>query len=263
MENHTINHLHYNLNGTGTPLLFIAGLGADSQTWSPMIRKLSQSHQCISFDNRGIGKSDYPNDGECTVSKMADDVKLLLDGLQIKKAHLCGHSLGGYIAQVFAARYPQHVNKLVLLSTKTKAQPVQSLYQRTTIEMMKQNVPREIIIKHALSWLFSNDYLRSPQRVENLIKLNMSKPQAANRKSYLYQVAATFNLDTTDEAKKIVAPTFIISGEQDMLATPQDSATLNRLIPQSGMTIIKDMGHMFHIEAPEKLASMLIDFLAA
>src|SRR5271156_6294074 len=169
MEEGYINHVYYKITGEGTPLVLIAGLGADHLTWEPLIKHLNGRFQIILFDNRGIGKSSIPDDGECSIEKMANDVLMLLKHLDIKNAHIAGHSLGGYIAQEFASKNPEITKKLVLISSKTKSQPVQKLYIQNTQDMMKQNVSRELIIKNSFSWLFSNTYLSNPEIINDSI----------------------------------------------------------------------------------------------
>jgi pimeloyl-ACP methyl ester carboxylesterase len=261
MEEGNIEHLYYKTLGEGRPLLLISGLGADHTTWLPVTFHLAKYFKVILFDNRGIGKSSIPDDGECTIEKMAKDAFLLLEKMNIPKSHVIGHSLGGYVAQELAATYPEKVEKLILLSTKTRAQAAQKLYNETTFSMMQQNLPREIIIKNSLCHLFSNKFLENKKNIEFFIESAMKKPVDESRKSYFYQANAAINFDTSKAASKITAPTLIISGEQDMLATPQDAKHLNQQIKHAQIKILYDMAHMPHLEIPQEISDLIKQFI--
>src|SRR5712691_9362812 len=102
------------VQGTGAPLLLIAGFGASSAVWQPKLReRLALSFRVVTFDNRGTGRSD-PFDGPLTIAQMAHDAKDVLGALGIARAHVMGVSMGGYIAQELALLHPERVDRLVL-----------------------------------------------------------------------------------------------------------------------------------------------------
>jgi len=261
MRDGFVKHIYYKIIGNGDPLVMIAGLAADHSTWTPLVNHLANRYKIILFDNRGIGRSSIPDDGDCTIEKMSEDVLMLLNVLDIEKSNIVGHSLGGYVAQEFSSKYPEKVGKLVLLSSKTRTQAVQNLYIETALSMMKRDIPRELIIKNSLCWLCSDAYLRNPQNIINSITIGMQKPLEESRRSYFYQVNAALNFDTTHSANKIALPTLIIAGEKDILVTMHDAKHLNETIKNSQLKIIKNMAHLSHIEVPEKVAQILQNFL--
>lgn len=108
--------MYYEIHGSGEPLVLIEGLGYATWMWYEQIEVLSKHFKVIVFDNRGVGKTEMP-DEEYTIELFAADTAELLDALEIKKAHILGVSMGGYVAQEFALRYPEYVDKLILCST--------------------------------------------------------------------------------------------------------------------------------------------------
>src|SRR5581483_8222416 len=91
--------LYHEIHGTGEPLLLVMGFGASSAAWRPeLVESLARSFQVITFDNRGTGQSDKP-DELYSLAMMADDAAGLLDALGISSAHVFGVSMGGMIAQ--------------------------------------------------------------------------------------------------------------------------------------------------------------------
>jgi pimeloyl-ACP methyl ester carboxylesterase len=108
--------IYYEEHGKGDPLLLIQGLGYPSGMWFLQIPALARNFRTIVFDNRGVGRTDKP-DEEYSIPLMASDAAGLLHALGIKKAHVVGVSLGGYIAQELALSQPDLVDRLVLLAT--------------------------------------------------------------------------------------------------------------------------------------------------
>src|SRR5271163_479257 len=110
---------YYEIHGQGEPLIFVCGLSIDHRFWQAQIRGLSREFQVIVFDNRDTGQTKYEGT-EYGINDLADDIADLLDELKIDKVHLFGFSMGGFIAQSFAARYPQKLKSLILAGTTAK-----------------------------------------------------------------------------------------------------------------------------------------------
>ncbi|MFW9951210.1 MAG: alpha/beta fold hydrolase, partial [Candidatus Thorarchaeota archaeon] len=102
-------NLYYEIYGDGFPLIMIQGLAENIHTWDrPVIDELSKHFKTIIFDKRGVGRSDKL-DGDLSVELMAADVLGLMNVLNIKQAHILGHSLGGMIAQELALSNPERI----------------------------------------------------------------------------------------------------------------------------------------------------------
>ena len=106
-------NLYYRVHSQGEPLILITGLGGGHTAWFFQLRSFKKHFQCITMDNRGIGKTDKPKE-PYTVRTMADDIIGLMDHLSIEKADVVGISMGGMISQEIAINYPDRVKKLVL-----------------------------------------------------------------------------------------------------------------------------------------------------
>ena len=107
----------YRRIGKGPPLVVLNGFGATNADWDPsFIDRLASSHELILLNNRGMGGS--TDDGQSfDIAKLADDTAQVIDTLGIERANVLGWSMGGFIAQAFALKYADRINKLVLLST--------------------------------------------------------------------------------------------------------------------------------------------------
>lgn len=109
-------NIYYEIHGSGYPLILIRGLSSNADHWYCQVPAFSPHFSVITFDNRGIARSDIP-DSPFTISTMADDTLGLMDLLKIPKAHFLGISMGGMIAQEIAVKYGQRVNGLILACT--------------------------------------------------------------------------------------------------------------------------------------------------
>jgi pimeloyl-ACP methyl ester carboxylesterase len=108
--------LYYECHGDGAPLLLIAGLASDSLSWQPIVADLAAHYRVITVDNRGAGRTAPPT-APTSIRAMADDCVALIEHLGVPSAHVLGHSMGGFVAQDCAIRYPDKVNALVLAAT--------------------------------------------------------------------------------------------------------------------------------------------------
>ena len=111
--------IYYERHGGGFPVLFISGLSGVASFWKDQVATFARKFDVITHDHRGIGQSDVSRSGY-TVDRMAADVIGLMDALEIKRAHVVGHSTGGAIAQTLAVDYPNRLASIVLSATWTK-----------------------------------------------------------------------------------------------------------------------------------------------
>jgi len=104
--------LKFNILGSGDPIILIHGGGTDSRVWNEYAQKLSEKYKVISYDLRGHGDSPIPTD----TTNHVEDLFQLFSSLNLKKATIIGHSLGGQIATDFALLYPNKMDQLVLIA---------------------------------------------------------------------------------------------------------------------------------------------------
>jgi len=104
-------NLHYRREGRGQPLVLVHGFGLDLRVWAPQWPALAESFDVISYDLRGFGRSSPPVEAPYSHHQ---DLRALLDALNVDRAHLMGHSLGGGVAASFAVAYPERTARVVL-----------------------------------------------------------------------------------------------------------------------------------------------------
>ncbi len=258
-------NIAYEINGTGHPLVIIAGVGYGKWFWHKIVPGLATHFQVITFDNRGAGESDKP-DGPYTVAQMGADTAGLLDALNIKRAYVMGHSLGGYIAQELIVTRPDLVGKLILASTNFGGNQVIPI----TPEAMKVLTDRSgdpvELVKRGIAIATAPGFAeRQMQVVQELLQYRFTNPVPPAQ--YAAQVAAgAGTMAYTDEIvdarmKAIQVPTLILFGEFDRVVPPGNGDLMARKIANARVVILPGVGHIFPIEDSAATVDALVNFL--
>src|SRR5262249_38514399 len=107
--------LYYEETGTGTPVIFVHEFAGDYRSWEPQVRHFGKFYRCINFNARGYPPSDVPKDGKrYSQDRARDDIRAMLDGLKIDKAHVVGLSMGVFAVLHFGMRYQERARSLVI-----------------------------------------------------------------------------------------------------------------------------------------------------
>ncbi len=114
--------IYYETWGRGEPLMLVSGLATDLRIWACQRLVFGRRFRCIALDNRGSGRSGKP-EGPYTLEQMAADAIAVLDAEGVGRAHVVGHSMGSYIAQMMAVQHPDRLRSLTLAGTACRHQP--------------------------------------------------------------------------------------------------------------------------------------------
>jgi pimeloyl-ACP methyl ester carboxylesterase len=252
--------LYYEVRGNGQPVLLIAGLGSDVSSWAGVVDKLSARFKVIAFDNRGVGRSDIPNK-RYTVRQMAGDAVRLLDHLKIKRAHVIGHSMGGYIAQELAINHSERVDKLILESTSFVSSKRNNLLFSDFHRKLKMGEDLETWMRRWTRWLFTKRCLARKVFIKAFIKNGLNYPYFQQAEGFKGQISAIASFNTRERLYSIKAETLVIEGEEDKLILPKEAAALARNIAGSIFQSVKDAAHCIHIERPGLFVKIVMKFL--
>ncbi|UCD01449.1 MAG: alpha/beta hydrolase [Promethearchaeota archaeon] len=262
------------------PLLLIMGLGAQMINWDEELCKklVERDFYVIRFDNRDVGLSTkFDEAGEpdilklymqiqkgekieavYTLEDMADDAIGLLDSLNIDKAHICGMSMGGMIAQVIACRHPSRVLSLTSISSST-GNPDLPRPKPEAMQILIKPVPtgREAIIEEGVNRMriiHGNGIPFDEDRSRRFV--TASYDRSSYRAGYSRQIAATLSMGNRKPAlASIKAPTLVIHGSEDPLMPPDGGKDTAEAITGSDLLIIEGMGHSM----PPEIWPQLLD----
>jgi len=260
MPEATVNGLtfYYEIRGEGVPLLLISGLGTNSLTWLAVRGSLSRHFQVITFDNRGSGRSETP-DASYTIADMAADARGLLDQLDIEKSHVLGHSMGGYIAQELAVRYPERVDKLILADTAPVSSERNNIFFNDFIGWWEKGMELEDRLRQWLFWLFTPERFSDAGFMENYLTAAAGDPYPQSIAGFRGQAEAIASFDIRGRLSRIGAETLILEGEEDILILPREAERLKK-IPGSSLRYIPDAAHLLYVEQPDAFIRAVVEF---
>jgi pimeloyl-ACP methyl ester carboxylesterase len=241
---------YYEVHGKGRPLMLVGGLSSDCQTWKLVVDKLKKDFQVIVFDNRGVGRTQYPR-GSFDIPIMTKDALALLDHLKIEKADILGHSMGGYIAQEMAITCPDRVNNLMLASTAAFTSARNKFLFSNMVGMLEKDIPHDLFLKEFMCWLFAPEFFNGKVKRTVFIQYVLNAPYRQTIDGFRRQVKAYSAYNSYDRLKKIKAKTLVISGRRDLLITPDEVQLLASRISNARLEYIEDVAHVLPIEDPK------------
>lgn len=235
----------------GDPVLWLQGLNAPASAWAVQLAHFSQGHRNVAPDARGVGQSDAP-EGPYTTRQMAGDALCVLDALRVERAHVVGLSLGGAVAQELALLHPERVRSVALLATFAAQDP----RGRGLLEAWRALYPlattapslREAWEKQAYAWLFTDRYWRNEAGIRAALRFAREQPMQ-KVEGFLGQVDAALSHDARDRLPQLRLPTAVVHGALDQLSPLANAEELGRLIPQTEVTIVPEVGHAVNLEA--------------
>ena len=217
------------------------------------------------IDNRGVGRSSTPN-MSYTMKMFVEDVKSVLDYLQISKLHLLGCSMGGMIAQHFALTYPEMLKSLILCCTaadgrvpKTEIKtPLSWFILRLFSPIMFSDNLKMIFTPKYLNWLRSKNMKNEYKKIRGLLREIRKNPPTIT--SMNNQFDAIYKHNTHKELKNIKTPTLIVVGKEDILLRPKNSKLIAKKIPNAELKVLHG-GHAVWIESEKEFAKIILAFL--
>lgn len=255
-------NVYYEQHGTGEPLVLIAGLASDSQSWAPILPALAERFHVLIFDNRGAGRTE-PMDTPLDIPRMACDVIALLDALAIPQAHLLGHSMGGMIALECAARHPNRIRKLILASTSPKPSARDCALFRSWAATLRAGIPPRLWFENIFFWIFPERFFQHPAGVQAALDYSVNYPWPQTAEAFARQVEAITAFDICKALRHIRIPTLALHGELDILFPPDRVLPELAAIPGLKMTVMPNVAHSPALDAPDAFINAICSFLGA
>ena len=249
--------IHYEVEGTGPPVVFIHGLGATSNVWYPQRVALRHNYQVIVYDRSGCGRSQLAREGY-SIDGWADELARLLDELEVPAAVVVGHSLGSMVAQRFAARHAECTRALVLVGAEAVLPPAARQILTDRAALIEANG----LLGAADFWLQA--VLSSCTRESNpaLTGLRCEMFLGNDPASYAAQSLVLRDATVERDQEQIRCPTLLLTGDQDPV-TPLDwQQRIAAGIGNSAIRIVPNSAHMAMLESPGIFNMQLLEFLA-
>ncbi len=242
--------LHWESTGAGVPVLLVMGLGVSATGWWRTIPVLAESLRVISFDNRGVGRSDRPP-GPYSVAEMADDAVAVLDAAEEERAHVYGISLGGMIAQEIALRHPDRVRSLVLGCTTSGGEGAVPIEESTAAFFQRRTqMPAYEAVWASVPYSYGEETLaHGGQLIAEDIAQRLRFP--IEPEPYAAQLEAAMSFSRYDSLGEIRHPTLVLHGDADRVVPVENGHILAERIAGAELEILPGAGHLYPTDAPQ------------
>lgn len=256
--------LHYEVAGSGHPLVLIHGFTRDNRVWDDQFESFAHHYRVIRYDMRGFGKSAVPTQESYSHS---EDLKALLERLEIEHAYVLGHSLGGYVAIFFALAYPEATDALIVVdSGPIQSQELAEFFASVWAKAKEAGI-------QAAKQLWRDSPVSKPAR---------EKPDVASRLDQMLSDYSgwhwvnedpsrpnsrvpDFSLDgdrpTLQRLEGIKTPTLNVVGERDFTDFQAFADTLMLYIPNSKKVVLAGVGHYPMMEDAHRFNQTVLSFL--
>jgi 3-oxoadipate enol-lactonase len=247
--------IDYDISGDGPPLLLISGLGFGRWGWFKQVPAFSRHFRTITFDVRGERRL------ENGVDDLVRDVVLLLDNLGVRKAHVLGASLGGFVGQELALFRPDLVDRLVLVCTSYGGRGPESMSVQALSDMLGWgSLSPEGVVRRGLETATSGTYrAEHGDEFEQIVSWRLAdSPSSA---AYYEQARAGAGFDLSRGVEHITSPTLVIHGAEDRYVPVANAAALAGAIPGATLRVLDHAGHLVFIERFAEVNREVVSFL--
>ena len=252
--------LYYEVDGSGPPLLLVAGLASDLLGWTPVRNALAKRCRLILIDNRGAGRT-RPQDAPMSIADMADDCMALLRHLGIAKAHVLGHSMGGFAAQQCALRYPDMVDRLILAASSAANSKRNDAMFADWAAQFANGADLKLWIRNFFYWIFTSRFFENEQLFAAALELALAYPYPQSPRDFANQVRAIAAYDAPGDLAAIRARTLVMAGREDLLFPLAESEHFAKRLPNATFSVIDNAAHSIWIEQPAAFAACVLEFL--
>lgn len=260
----------FSVEGEGPPVVLLPSwlthlaYQERSTAWRPWLDLLSGHYRLIRYDPRGCGLSDR-NVADLSFDAWVDDLGHLLDRLELDRASLIGICQGGAVAIAFAAACPERIDRLVLYGTyargrnRRSAPPMEPEKARVMLDMLRLGWgDADSAFMRAFATQFQPD--GGLDHLASWCELQRRATSAANA---VELTRVMFDIDVSDAAGRITAPTLVAHPERDAVAPLEEGRLLAHLIPSAELLVLDSANHFLLPSEPAwaQLSAALQDFL--
>ena len=260
--------LYYEEAGAGIPVVFVHEFAGDHRAWEPQVRYFSRRYRCITYDARGYPPSDVPKDSErYSQDRARDDIRSILDGLKIDKAHIVGLSMGGFATLHFGFTYAQRARSLVVAGCGYGAAPDQRQKFAEEAEAAARRFEELTMAKAAEAYAlgptrvqFQNKDPRGWREFADQLAEHSTEGAAGTMRGVQKRRPSLFDL--VEKMKTITVPTLVMTGDEDWPCL-EPGLLMKRTIPTAALVVMPNAGHTINLEEPAAFNQHLTDFFHA
>ena len=259
--------LYYEEVGSGPPIVFVHEFAGDFRSYESQLRYFGQRYRCIAYNARGYPPSDVPLAPEkYSQNRARDDIRSVLDGLNIETAHIVGLSMGGFATLHFGFAYAERARSLVIAGCGYGAEPGKREQFAAEAQAVADSFERDPVT--ALK-----GYALGPTRVQFQNKdprgfkefadqLSQHSPEGSVRTLRGVQARRPSLYELVDKMQVMTTPTLVMTGDEDWPCL-EPALLMKRSILTAGLVVMPNAGHAINIEDPATFNRHVDDFLHA
>ena len=249
--------VHHVEAGRGEPVVFLHGVGGDSATWAPQIEGFSDRYRAIAWDMPGYGGS--PALERMTFPALADSLLELLDRLGLSRIHLVGHSMGGMVAQEFAANRPERISTLVLSATSPAFGRPDGDFQKRFVEARIGPLDNGLAMADLADRTVET--MLGPSADAEGAAIARRSMAAVPEATYRAAIACLVTFDRRDALPDYTMPVLALAGEADATAPAPMMEKMAGMIPGAAYVCMPGTGHLGNLENPAAFNEAVGNFL--
>ena len=265
------HRVFYRGAGEGPVIVMVHGITSTSATWSNVLPYLAEHFTVIAPDLLGHGESAKPR-GDYSLGAYASGIRDLLVALGHERATFVGHSLGGGVAMQMAYQFPEHCERLVLVSSGGLGRGITPLLRAASLPGSELVLPllvndQLIGIGRAVGRVLGRLGLRVHTDVGEVLRGHASLSDGATRSAFVHTLRGIVDLrgqrvDASDRLYLAQAlPFLIVWGERDPIIPVEHAHAAHDLVPGSRLELFPGAGHFPHLDDPLRFVRLLTDFM--
>jgi pimeloyl-ACP methyl ester carboxylesterase len=259
--------LHVEETGSGTAIVFVHEFAGDHRSWEPQMRHFAHSYRAVAYNARGWPPSDVPDDQSMySQNRACDDIRDVLDGLGIEKAHIVGLSMGGFATLHFGLNHPDRALSLTVAgcgygAEKDRNQQFRDEADHWAGKMRTDGMPAyaEIYAHGPTRVQFENKDPRGFEEFKDMLKEHSAEGSACTQLGVQKERPSLFDLE--GRLRQITTPMLVVTGDEDWPCL-LPNVFLKETVPSAALFVMPNSGHTVNLEEPDMFNRAIHDFIS-
>ncbi|WP_049997555.1 alpha/beta fold hydrolase [Halococcus sediminicola] len=261
---------YYEEYGEGPPIVFLHGATSDHRLWAEQATPLASDYRVITYDMRGHGRTGGSERASYTIGLFSDDLSALIEALDLDRPVLCGLSMGGMVAQMYAAESPETIAALCTLGTRTpeilRGEWVERRLFPKLAELLSPLVNPDRVMESLYRYYEWRDdpdetgTLEKAERIQGDHVANFPDMEDEEMRK-IHDVLRSYPFESVDHSE-ITVPSLLLYGERESEVAAPHAEYMADAIPVAEVRRIPNAGHNSHVDNPEFVVEIIREFLS-
>ena len=259
--------LHVEETGSGTPIVFVHEFAGDHRSWEPQMRYFAHSYRSVAYSARGWPPSDVPDDlSKYSQDRACDDIRAVMDGLGIDKAHIVGLSMGGFATLHFGLNYPERALSLTVAGCGYGAEKDRNEQFRGEADHWAGKLRADGMAAYAEIYAhgptrvqFENKDARGFEEFKDMLKEHSAEGSAFTQLGVQKERPSLYDLE--DRLRQVTTPMLVVTGDEDWPCL-LPNVYLKQVVPTAALFVMPNSGHTINLEEPAMFNRALHDFIS-